>query len=97
MSGITPIGKNNNLAESDSICTGRLRILVGPLAGLLGTLVERRSPSRVLMAVDSLARGVYIEVDESQLEAVDQHIDKTASKSPTVASVTLPRNVWKPD
>ena len=67
---MTPIGRSNNTPESQSTPGRRLRVVVGPMAGLQGILAEQRMPSRVLMAVDLLT-GVFIEIDESQLGADD--------------------------
>ena len=45
----------------------RVRIGVGPLAGCLGTVVERRSRGRVLVRLD---HGVYVLIQNFVLEGL---------------------------
>jgi hypothetical protein len=78
MSRLHPVCNSIKAIESDPLYGRRIRVLVGPFAGLQATVMERRGSSRVLMAVDSLTYGVFIEVDESQLCLADRriHVDR---------------------
>lgn len=45
----------------------RVRIETGALAGLSGTVLEFRHPTRVLLAVGLVSRSIQVEVDRSQV------------------------------
>lgn len=49
----------------------RCRIMTGPLAGLEGTVVERKRLARVVLHVDILGQGAAVEVDADFLEPLD--------------------------
>jgi len=49
----------------------RVRIKRGALAGLEGTVLERRSGTRLLVAVDFLQQGASVAVDDFLLEPID--------------------------
>jgi hypothetical protein len=43
-------------------------ITAGPLAGLQGSAVKCLHPSRYLLSLSLAPRGVFVEIDESQIE-----------------------------
>jgi transcription antitermination factor NusG len=49
----------------------RVRIRQGPLAGLEGTVVERRNKARLFVAVDFLQQGASIDLEDFVLEPLD--------------------------
>jgi transcription antitermination factor NusG len=49
----------------------RVRIRHGPLMGLEGTVVERRSGTRLFVAVDFLQQGASIDLEDFVLEPLD--------------------------
>ncbi len=80
-----------NRHDDDSTPNGlragqRLRIVSGSLAGLQGTAVDLRHPSRVLMAIDLPRRGVFIEVGDSQLELINPRSNEARSPRPLQAN-----------
>jgi hypothetical protein len=48
-----------------------VRIRAGVMKGLEGTVVVRRSKSRLLVAVHLLQAGVSLEIDDYMLEPID--------------------------
>jgi transcription antitermination factor NusG len=53
------------------LTTGRrVRVQDGPLAGLTGILVRRKSGARFVVSVDLIQRSVAVEVDEADLGAL---------------------------
>lgn len=50
----------------------RVRIKAGSLAGLEGTVVERRGEERLLIAVEFLQQGVSMQLDDFLVERIDQ-------------------------
>lgn len=49
----------------------RVRIKSGALAGVEGTVIERRRKCRVMVAVNLIQRGVSVEIDDFLLEPLD--------------------------
>jgi len=49
----------------------RVRIKRGPLAGLEGIVLERRSGTRLLVGVDFLQQGASVAIDDFSLEPLD--------------------------
>ena len=45
-----------------------MRIKTGSLAGVEGTVVQRRGRNRLLVAVNFLQQGVSIDIEDFQLE-----------------------------
>ena len=52
-------------------CGQRVRVLSGPLAGFSGVLLRQRNRTRFLVSFDVLERSVSVEMDDSDLHAVD--------------------------
>ena len=48
-----------------------VRIKSGPMAGLEGSVINRRGQTRLLVAVKMLQQGVSVEIDDFQLEALN--------------------------
>jgi transcription antitermination factor NusG len=48
----------------------RVRIKAGPMAGLEGVLVRKKSDFRVVLTLDMIMKSVAVEVDQSDLEPV---------------------------
>jgi transcription antitermination factor NusG len=48
----------------------RVRIRRGPLRGSEGTILECRGAGQLLIAMDGLQPGVYLQIDESLVELV---------------------------
>ena len=48
----------------------RVRVKTGPLAGLSGILVRRRSGLRVVISIDLIARSIIADVDSADLETM---------------------------
>jgi transcriptional antiterminator RfaH len=48
----------------------RVRVSIGPLAGVEGTVLERRGGCRLVVSVDFLQRGASVEIDEFMLEPI---------------------------
>jgi len=46
----------------------RVRIHAGPVAGLEGVLVRRKSRMRVVVSIDSIRRAIAVEVDAKEIE-----------------------------
>lgn len=46
----------------------RVRVKTGPLAGLAGILVRRRSGPRVVISIDLIARSIIADIDSADLE-----------------------------
>jgi transcriptional antiterminator RfaH len=49
----------------------RVRVRSGPLAGLEGTILERRGQTRLLVAVEFIQRGASVQIGDYQLERID--------------------------
>jgi transcription antitermination factor NusG len=49
----------------------RVMIVDGPLSGMQGILLRRSNGPRVVISLDSIARAFVIEVDESNVKALD--------------------------
>lgn len=45
----------------------RVRVTAGPLAGLQGILVRRKSKARFVLSVDLIMRSIAVEIDETDL------------------------------
>ena len=83
MNRYRPKRRNYDVVASKCVAGRRLRIVVGALAGLQGTAVDRRSLSRVLTAVDA-QRGIYVVIDQAHVELIDHPLDTAAvHKMPT--------------
>jgi len=52
----------------------RVRITNGPLAGMQGVLLRKKSNLRVVLTVEAIRSSVSAEVDEADLEAVDTRV-----------------------
>jgi len=52
-------------------CRAKVRILRGPLAGLEGVLVRKKSHDRVVVVVESVQRAFSVEVDVMDLFEID--------------------------
>lgn len=73
------LGQVQQLIEADAPLTverrltaGRLvRIKKGSMAGLEGTVLSRKSRTRLVVAVDFLQQGVSVEIDDYLLEPID--------------------------
>ncbi|MDP2276587.1 MAG: antitermination protein NusG, partial [Nitrospirota bacterium] len=48
----------------------RVRIKMGPLAGVEGVLVERKGQHLLVLSVDILRQGVSLKIDASDVERV---------------------------
>lgn len=73
----------------------RVRILHGPLAGMDGIFLRRKSGGRVVLSFDAIERSVAVEVDESDLapvcEATGIELRMTSVVPPTHPRVLLQR------
>ena len=49
----------------------RVRVACGPLAGIEGTVVKRCKAERVILALEVLQSGVFLEIDERHLAAAE--------------------------
>jgi transcriptional antiterminator RfaH len=59
------------LTVEDRLSAGnRVRIKSGPMAGLEGTVIERRGETRLLVSVDFLQKGASVALDDFQVEPV---------------------------
>lgn len=59
------------LTIESRLCPGdTVRIKSGPMAGLEGTVINRRGKTRLLVAVKMLQQGVSVEIDDFQLESL---------------------------
>ena len=47
----------------------RIRVVSGPLRGVIGTLVRKGSRARLILAVDLIGQGVAVEVDAADVRA----------------------------
>lgn len=56
----------------------QVRIKAGPLAGMHGVLVRKKSNLRVVVTVQAIKSSVAVEVDEMNLEAVDEGFEQAA-------------------
>jgi transcriptional antiterminator RfaH len=66
------IASDAPLTVERRLSAGRLvRIKQGPMAGLEGVVLSRRTRSRLLVAVRFLQQGVSIEIDDFLLEPID--------------------------
>jgi transcription antitermination factor NusG len=61
-------------AEPHSFLTAgrRVRVMAGPLAGLRGILVRKKSKSRFVLTVDLIMRSIAVEIDETDLAPLPQ-------------------------
>ena len=61
-------------AEPHSFLTAghRVRVIAGPLAGLRGILVRKKSKSRFVLTVDLIMRSIAVEIDETDLAPLPQ-------------------------
>jgi transcription antitermination factor NusG len=50
----------------------RVRVKAGPLAGLQGILVRRKSKARFVLSVDLIMRSIAVEIDETDLAPLPQ-------------------------
>jgi len=50
----------------------RVRVKAGPLAGLQGILVRRKSKARFVLSVDLVMRSIAVEIDETDLAPLPQ-------------------------
>jgi transcription antitermination factor NusG len=48
----------------------KVRIIAGPLSGLVGILVRKRGEPRVVLSLDLIQRSVAVEVDAGDVEAI---------------------------
>ena len=53
----------------------RVRIKNGPLAGMQGVLVRKKSNLRVVLTVEAISSSVSAEVDEADLEPLDARLN----------------------
>jgi transcription antitermination factor NusG len=60
-----PLTVERRLAPGD-----RVRVRVGPLMGLEGTVLRRHGSTRLLVAIDFLQQGASVDIDDSLLERV---------------------------
>ncbi len=51
----------------------RVRIKAGPMTGMEGVLVRRKSNFRVVLALDAIMQSVVVEVDADELEPAAKH------------------------
>ena len=49
----------------------RVRVCCGPLAGVEGTVLERRGGDRLVVTVDFLQRGASVEISYFMVEPID--------------------------
>ena len=49
----------------------RVRVRSGPLAGLEGTVIERRGQARLLVAVEFIQQGASVQIGDYQLDRID--------------------------
>jgi hypothetical protein len=70
------------LTVEQRLCPGRkVRIRVGPMAGIEGTIVQRRGGDRLLVAVNFLQQGVSIEINDFMVDPIwDREVDEDAVK-----------------
>lgn len=52
----------------------RVRVKEGPLAGLQGILVRRKSKARFVLSVDLIVRSIAVEIDETDLVPVSADV-----------------------
>jgi transcription antitermination factor NusG len=63
----------------------RVRVKTGPLQGLEGILLRKKSTSRFILTLDLIMRSVAAEIDVAELELVRQEIDPTSRTAITVS------------
>lgn len=61
-----PLRTKTGVLQADQ----RVRIRGGPLRGSEGTILDCREVDRLLIAMDGLQRGVYLQIDVSLVELV---------------------------
>jgi transcriptional antiterminator RfaH len=65
------IAANVPLTPESRLSAGtRVRVRVGPLAGIEGTVISRRDATRLLVSVNFLQRGASAEVEDFMLEEI---------------------------
>lgn len=63
----------------------RVRVKTGPLQGLEGILLRKKSTFRFILTLDLIMRSVAAEIDVAELELVREKIDPTARTAATVS------------
>lgn len=58
----------------------RIRISTGPLSGMEGVLLRKKSNLRVVLALDGIMRSVAVEVDGDDLEPAAKHASRVLPK-----------------
>lgn len=66
---------NHTRTSNELVPKRKHRISRGPLAGLEGVIVLQRSPARIVLESDSQP-GVYVEIDQSQVELIERKRDE---------------------
>jgi transcription antitermination factor NusG len=59
----------------------RVRIKAGPMTGMEGVLVRKKSNFRVVLALDVIMQSVAVEVDADDLELVENYVGRVALPS----------------
>ena len=66
------IGANVPMTTESKLSAGcRVRVRMGPLAGIEGRVISRRDATRLLVAVNFLQKGASVEVDDFMLEPIE--------------------------
>jgi transcription antitermination factor NusG len=73
-------------------CGERVRVVRGPLEGVEGILVRKKSLFRLVLSVEMLAQSAAVEIDVSDVEPV--RAGNTGSASTPEAHRRFPQPVW---
>jgi transcriptional antiterminator RfaH len=91
----TPLTVESKLAPGE-----RVRVRSGPLAGVEGTVLQRRGEKRFLVAVDFLQQGASFEIVGFLLEPIEGHRGAAEEEELTTDTVVSPPAVyiaWDPE
>jgi transcription antitermination factor NusG len=66
-------------------CGDQVRVVRGPLEGVAGILIRKKSLCRLILSVDTLARSIAVEIDATDVEPTGREVPKvTGSRQPEV-------------
>jgi transcription antitermination factor NusG len=73
----------------------RVRIKAGPMTGMEGVLVRRKSNFRVVLALDAIMQSVAVEVDADELEPVASHAGRVVLPPDFAGQPSRPPQLYK--
>jgi transcription antitermination factor NusG len=63
-------------------CGDRVRVLRGPLEGIVGILVRKKNAFRLVLSVEMLMKSVAVEIDAALVERTTVHIPNLVNRVP---------------